>query len=172
MERCGIAEVIDLRHAPRAPARGAELERARAGEVAQDRVRDSRSALPSVFVRRSVDDRRPVLRPELNWHSADEPSGIAGRSCQSAHAESTRRLRAAAGGGQKADVTREGVKRVRDRRLRRWGLRPFYRVTHMLEAPKPRAPVKKPVSYVRLPVRAPGGPLAQRRRDERRDRLS
>jgi hypothetical protein len=59
-----------------------------------------------------------ILRPELTWHSADEPTDIVGRSCQNAHAESIR------DSGQKAGVAREGVTRVRDRRLRCWGLRP------------------------------------------------
>ena len=54
------------------------------------RVRPPRATTCSA---RSVGSIKPVLRPELDRHSANEPSGIVGRSCQSAYAESTWQLR-------------------------------------------------------------------------------
>src|SRR2546425_4916284 len=48
----GVAEVVDLRHAPRAPARWTELRRLRLGEVARDQVGDSGVTFPPVLVRR------------------------------------------------------------------------------------------------------------------------
>jgi hypothetical protein len=42
---------------------------------------------------------KPVLRPELNWHSGNEPCPTVGRSCQNAHAESTWPLPAEGGRG-------------------------------------------------------------------------